>query len=89
MSISEVESAIDLIRGYSGRKHYVGGRSSDLIRAAETALGVEFPPSYKKFLKELGAGSIRGREVYGITDDNFTDLGAADTQISDYLVDAP
>ena len=23
------------------------------------------------------------------TDDNFTDLGAADTQISDYLVDAP
>ena len=73
MSTSAVETALDLVRSYSGRKHFVGGRSSDLIRVAEKALGVEFPPSYRRFLEELGAGSISGSEVYGITDGTFTD----------------
>ncbi len=44
-----------------------------LIEEAEAALGVRFPPSYRRSLESLGVGSIRGTEIYGIIDSNFRD----------------
>jgi len=32
-------------------------------------LGVAFPPSYRAFVEQMGAGSVLGREVYGVVPD--------------------
>ena len=74
----EVETAIARINDYVGRKFYVGPRDVGLIVAAQDALGIQFPPSYRMFLEQLGAGSIRGREVYGIVDGDFRDSSIPD-----------
>lgn len=50
-----------------------GAKPVALVDAARKALGVEFPPSYRAFLLELGCGDINGFEVYGVTDGNFHD----------------
>jgi hypothetical protein len=73
VGLADVDQALDLINSYKGRKRFVGVRQRALIEEAEAALGVRFPPSYRRFLESLGAGSIRGREIYGVIDSNFRD----------------
>ncbi|MFJ4054301.1 SMI1/KNR4 family protein [Pseudomonas sp. NPDC089743] len=46
---------------------FAGGASDDVIRDFESALGVNFPPSYILFLKKYGALSFAGDTYYGIT----------------------
>jgi len=41
-----------------------------VVRAEQT-LGVRFPPSYRRFLAEFGAGGIGSEEIYGLIDDDF------------------
>lgn len=50
---------------------FMGARPDALVRSAEAALGVKFPPSYRRFVTELGAGSIAGEEFYGVTTSDF------------------
>jgi hypothetical protein len=45
---------------------------------AESALGICFPPSYRAFLQAFGAGSIRGREIYGILDGDYQNSAIPD-----------
>ncbi len=73
VGLADVDEALDLIKSYPGRKHFAGVRQPALIEEAVAALGVPFPPSYRRFLENLGAGSIRGREIYGVIDSNFRD----------------
>lgn len=40
--------------------------SDEWIANAQDALGVEFPPSYKFFLKNYGGGEIHGDEIFSI-----------------------
>ena len=46
---------------------FAGGACDEIIVEFEKALGVEFPPSYKLFLKKFGALSFGGNTYYGIT----------------------
>lgn len=46
---------------------YAGGASNEAIADYEKALGVNFPLSYKQFLKKYGALSFAGDTYYGIT----------------------
>ncbi|AYN11034.1 Antitoxin YobK [compost metagenome] len=46
---------------------YAGGASDEAIADFEKALGVNFPLSYKLFLKKYGALSFAGDTYYGIT----------------------
>ena len=78
MGVDETEDAVAKVNTYSGRKHFVGGRDAQAIEDAESALAVRFPPSYRAFLKELGAGSIRGREIYGILDGDYHNSAVPD-----------
>jgi cell wall assembly regulator SMI1 len=71
VGMQDVATALDRVETYQGRKRFVGPRDVRLIQAAENALGVQFPPTYRAFLERLGAGSIRGREVYGVIDADF------------------
>ena len=69
--MSQLEQALQLIQANQDQGYFVGPRGEPLIRAAETALGLAFPPTYRRFLAELGCGDIAGAEFYGLIDDNF------------------
>lgn len=70
MSMREYENARQLIDD-SGSADFDGEKPEELVQKAEAALGIKFPPSYRRFLLELGCGDIGGEEFYGIIDGNF------------------
>ena len=49
----------------------MGKRSELVVRAAEKALGLKLPPTYRRFLLALGAGSFGAAELYGVIDVDF------------------
>jgi hypothetical protein len=70
MGMSEVKRAIEITRRHGG--FFAGPRDESLVASAEAALGLRLPPTYRRFVSELGAGNAGGREFYGVTTDNFT-----------------
>lgn len=69
-SIKNFEKAVELI-DLNGGGDFEGRKSTAVIDAAEGALGLRFPPTYRKFLATLGCGDIAGLEFFGVIDDNF------------------
>jgi hypothetical protein len=78
MGINEVEEALRLVAQRPDESFFAGARDEGLVVAAEQALGVSFPPSYRRFLRELGAGSVGASEIYGVIHSNFTESGVPD-----------
>ncbi len=72
MSMADLAEALALIQAHQDDAHFVGPREEGLITAAETALGITFPPLFRRFISELGAGGIGSEETYGVISDNFT-----------------
>jgi len=70
MSIEKYEQARQLIED-AGGGDFEGAKPETLVARAEAALGLTFPPSYRRFLLEMGCGDINGLEVFGLIDDNF------------------
>ena len=77
MGIEKYHRARELI-AKAGGGDFVGPKPESLVARAEAALGLRFPPSYRQFLLELGAGDIAGFEVYGLIDDDFEDARVPD-----------
>ena len=73
MSLEDYREAVSLISAHSDSADFGGQRPAELVERAEAALGVRFPPSYRAFVRELGAGDVAGEEFYGITSDEFVD----------------
>jgi len=46
---------------------FAGGATEEMITKFEKALGVNFPGSYREFLKKYGALSFAGDTYYGVT----------------------
>jgi len=69
MGFQHLNTAFDLINDYGG--DFEGVKSPGLIDKAERALGLKFPPTYRKFLEVLGCGDIDGLEFYGVINDEF------------------
>ena len=76
MSIAHLERALRIVAENPEQADFVGPRDPDLIARAENALSVAFPPTYKRFLRELGAGYFGAECFYGITSDNFANSSA-------------
>jgi hypothetical protein len=70
MSMQNYESALKLIEE-AGGGDFEGAKSELLVSKAEAALGLIFPPTYRRFLLEKGCGDICGVEVFGLVNDNF------------------
>ena len=70
MSMQNYEKARELI-DEAGGGDFEGAKPETLVVKAEAALGVKFPPSYRRFLLELGCGDINGVEIFGLINDNF------------------
>jgi hypothetical protein len=69
VSLRDYQIAKSLIEEAGG--DFDGPKSEDLIAAAEQALELGFPPSYRQFLLDLGCGDVNGLEVYGLIDHRF------------------
>ena len=78
MGLAEVDEALRLVADRPDRSFFAGERPPALLAAAERALGLSFPPSYRAFLRRLGAGNVGASELYGVIDDNFTDSAVPD-----------
>jgi antitoxin YobK len=77
MSLQDLQSAFDLIAEYGGGD-FEGEKEASLIEEAEKALGIAFPPTYKKFLAKFGCGDIEGLEIYGLISDDFENSSVPD-----------
>ena len=71
MAMKDMDAALQLVARNDRQADFVGKRSTEMVADAESALGVRFPPTYRKFLTELGAGDIAGEEFYGVTTNTF------------------
>jgi SMI1 / KNR4 family (SUKH-1) len=54
------------LKSFGKRSRYVGGKSEACICAAEKKLGVRFPPGYRQFLADFGAGKFKDIEIFGV-----------------------
>ena len=63
--IQQIENTSDVAFGPFG-----DGLSEERIQAAEAALRISFPDSYRWWLRNYGGGQIRGDIVYGLDVDN-------------------
>jgi hypothetical protein len=72
MSMQDYDTARALVQTHWDEADFVP-QPEDRVARAEQALGVVFPPTYRRFLRELGAGGVGGEEVYGLVNDDFTD----------------
>jgi antitoxin YobK len=77
MSMADLDRALELVRENAGEAHFVGPRGEHLV-AAEEALGHPLPPTYRRFVEELGAGDVAGVEIYGVIHPDFENSGIPD-----------
>lgn len=70
MSIQKYQQARKLIES-AGGGDFEGAKPEPLVANAEAALGLAFPPSYRRFLLEMGCGNINGLEIFGLINYNF------------------
>lgn len=73
MSMQDLCEGLDLVNQHSEQADFEGAKGPNLIVAAEQALGVVFPPTYRRFLQELGCGDIAGEEFFGVIGDDFVE----------------
>src|SRR4051794_25761247 len=70
--MDEYEIAANLIRDRLDESDFES-QPEERVDRAERALGVRFPPTYRRFLTELGAGDVGAEEIYGLINDDFDD----------------
>lgn len=70
--LKNFEEALEMIRNDNSRKvFFSGSKSDDLIDKAEVVIGFKFSPMFRRFIRELGAGSYGSTEFLGLIDDDF------------------
>lgn len=66
-AIEDVDEFIRLVKAHDGTVTFdEQATEPGLIDEAERILGVAFPPSYRRFLAELGECDIEGNEFYSV-----------------------
>lgn len=78
MPMAEYERAVALLQENEDEADFAGERSNALIEAAERAVGLRFPPTYRRFLREYGAGAFGATEIYGVIDSDFENSSIPD-----------
>ena len=78
MSMQDLERALSVVREHKREAAFVGPRPALLVRTAEKALGKKLPPTYRRFVRTLGAGSFGASETYGLVDADFEKSSAPD-----------
>jgi len=76
--MDDYERAVALIDEHGEPADFAGPRPQGLIDLAERTVDIGFPPTYRRFLSEYGAGSIGGTEIYGVIDGDFENSSIPD-----------
>jgi antitoxin YobK len=69
--MDDYERAVALIEANDEEADFAGPKPRELIELAERAVGLRFPPTYRRFLSEFGAGNFGSTEIYGVIDEDF------------------
>ncbi len=72
MSIKNYETALQIIAEHPDLSDFDSPAPEQKVEAAEEILGLTFPPSYRRFLLDLGVGGFGSQEIYGITPGDLT-----------------
>ena len=78
MSMADYVSAKAILTANKSRADFVGPRSEVLIRKAEDFLNIQFPPTYRQFLLDYGAGNFGPEEFFGVIDEDFESSSVPD-----------
>jgi hypothetical protein len=73
MAMEDYEAAAALIANHLDDADFEA-QSEERVARAEEALGLRFPPSYRRFLVEYGSGGVEAEEIYGVVNDDFEDF---------------
>ncbi|MFD9944943.1 SMI1/KNR4 family protein [Nonomuraea sp. NPDC059023] len=65
-AVEASERLIELVRGNDDIVNHADGCDAGVIAAAESALDVAFPPSYRRLVEEFGTWDIAGEEFLGV-----------------------
>ncbi|MEN3541136.1 SMI1/KNR4 family protein [Microbispora sp. ZYX-F-249] len=65
-AVEASERLIELVRGNDDIANHADGCDAGTMAAAESDLGVAFPPSYRRLIKEFGTWDIAGEELLGV-----------------------
>jgi hypothetical protein len=65
-AVEASEQLIELINDNGDIANHADGCDGGTIDAAEAALGVAFPPSYRRLIEEFGTWDIAGEEFLGV-----------------------
>lgn len=71
MGMTEYERAVTIIADHPELNLFSGPKEPALLERAEERLGLNFPPIYRRFVLEFGAGGFGGTEIYGVTGPEF------------------
>src|SRR3954467_6818189 len=72
VSMNDYDEALTLIEDHLDEADFEA-QPEGRVERAERALGVQFSPTYRRFLLELGAGGVGAEEVYGLVNDGVED----------------
>jgi hypothetical protein len=78
MSMNDYEQAKSLVEEHEDLADFDGPQPDSLLEKAEETLGVRFPPTYRRFLSEFGAGGFGASEFYGVFREDFESSGVPD-----------
>lgn len=78
MGLDDLRHGLGLVAENAEEADFVGSQPMELVERAERALSLRFPPSYREFLHELGAGDIGGEEFFGVVGADFEASGVPD-----------
>ncbi|MFK0026598.1 SMI1/KNR4 family protein [Streptomyces sp. NPDC090798] len=65
-AVEASERLIELVRGNDDIANHADGCDAGTMAAAESDLGVAFPPSYRRLIEEFGTWDIAGEEFLGV-----------------------
>jgi antitoxin YobK len=69
MAMQDYDAAVARMLELPAEMDFVGPRDETLIAKAEEATGHVFPATYRRFLREFGAGAFGSQELYGVVDE--------------------
>lgn len=78
MGMQHYETAVRLMKAQPELCEFAGPRPESLVQKAEQRLGFRFPPTYRRFVLEYGAGNFGSAEIFGVIADDFEQSAVPD-----------
>jgi hypothetical protein len=78
LSLSDIDAATQIVSHHPDLAEFYGPQSERAISATEALLAATLPPSYRHFVRTLGAGSFGAEEILGVASESSVGQGYLD-----------